>query len=258
MAGFLFGDIVFGPVMSRRLGVSLGINLLPINYKYCTFNCIYCECGWTEKAIDKIELPKREEVYAALEERLKQLTAIESTPDAITFAGNGEPTIHPDFEHIVDDTIKLRDQYVPSALISVLSNASMLSKASVRNALGKIDRNILKLDAGSEEMFQRINKPSGGITLGRIVENLKLFKDKVIIQSLFTRGEHEGVRIDNTGGSEFDAWIGLVKELNPEYVMVYSIDRPTPSHGLEKISFEELQSIGERVEQHGVRVKIFG
>jgi wyosine [tRNA(Phe)-imidazoG37] synthetase (radical SAM superfamily) len=258
MAGFLFSDIVFGPVMSRRLGVSLGINLLPLNYKYCSFNCIYCECGWTEKSKGKVELPSRDEVRSALEAKLQELSTRDITPDAITFAGNGEPTIHPEFEHIIEDTIKLRDRYIPSSMISVLSNASMLHKPGVRNALEKIDRNILKLDAGSEEMFRRINKPSGGVTLKSIVESLMQFRENLIIQTLFLRGEHEGKTIDNTGSEEFESWLGIVKQLNPEYVMVYSIDRPTPVNGLQKISFEELQAIASRIEQQGVKVKVFG
>jgi wyosine [tRNA(Phe)-imidazoG37] synthetase (radical SAM superfamily) len=258
MTGFLFDDIVFGPVMSRRLGVSLGINLLPRDYKYCTFNCIYCECGWTEKQDKKLNLPTREMVVAALEDRLIQLVEMDSTPDALTFAGNGEPTIHPEFEQIVYDTVALRDKYVPDSLISVLSNASMVHKDSVRRAFGKTDRNILKLDAGTEEMFRAINKPAGGVTLAGIVENIRHFSHNLIVQTLFLRGSYNGIAIDNTGGAEFESWLGHVRQLNPQYVMAYSIDRPTPAGGLEKISFEELQHIASRIEQEGIRVKVFG
>ncbi len=176
MAGFLFDELIFGPVYSRRLGVSLGINLLPTDNKYCNFNCIYCECGWTKSAKDiKIVLPKRDNFKEKLVQKLISLQGTVNEPDAITFAGNGEPTIHPKFAEIIDDTIEARDKYAPKASISILSNASMLHKKSVVDALKKVDKNILKLDSGIEETFNRINQAKSGISLDRIVEGLMSF-----------------------------------------------------------------------------------
>ena len=256
--GFLFNEIIFGPVHSRRLGSSLGINLLPTDYKFCTFNCVYCECGWTFKADSRrIKLPERQEVY---DELVKKLTALKETghhPDAFTFAGNGEPTVHPDFEAIIDDTIKLRDKYFPQAEVTVLSNASTLNKPGILKALRKIDKNILKLDAGTEETFRLINHPRPGLTLADIIGRLKSFNGKLIIQTLFVRGEYEGNRIDNTTEQELDAWLEHLKEINPAYVMIYPIDRQTPAEGLEKVSFEELRKIGEKVEACGIKTQVF-
>lgn len=255
---FLFDELIFGPVTSRRLGSSLGINLLPTSYKYCTFNCVYCECGWTFKKInDKIRLPRREEVRQALEERLKMIMDSGNRIDAITFAGNGEPTIHPAFPDIVEDTLELRNKYFPDIDIAVLSNSSNLRKNRIFQALKKVDKNILKLDAGSEEMFRRINQPSGGLKLVDIVEKLAEFEGKVIIQSLFLRGSHEGEEIDNTTEEEINLWIAHLNKIKPEYVMIYPIDRATPESNLEKISFPELLLIAEKVENAGIPAKVF-
>ena len=173
MSGFLFNEIIFGPVKSRRLGVSLGINLLPIDYKYCTFNCVYCECGWNEEhKTNHSPLPKREEIALLLTQKLEQLQNDGVVPDNITFAGNGEPTIHPDFAEIVNDTILLRDKFFPKASTTVLSNASLVHKPKIFNALLKVDNNILKLDAGSEVQFQRINLSNAKTSLAQHVENL--------------------------------------------------------------------------------------
>ena len=186
MAGFLFDNIVFGPVYSRRLGVSLGINLLPNNSKYCNFNCIYCECGWTEiKKGEKIILPNREELTTRLTNKLKNLKGTVNEPDTITFAGNGEPTIHPDFAGIIDDTIAIRDKYAPKAQISVLSNASMLHKLKVVKALKKIELNIQKLDSGIENTFNLINQTAKGLSFEKIVNGLLAFEGNIIIQTLF-------------------------------------------------------------------------
>ena len=259
MAGILFRELVFGPVKSRRLGVSLGINVLPTEYKYCSFNCIYCECGWTLKEnFRHVEFPKPEEIKNAMKQKSLQMLEEGRTPDAITFAGNGEPTLHPDFPRIVDDTIELRDKYFPEASVTVLSNASMLHKKDVLEALKKVDQNMLKLDAGTRETFRLINQPPPHITLEKIIENLKKFNGHLIIQSLFLRADINGKIIDNTLDPEVDAWIGHLQAIRPYHVVIYPVDRETPEQNIEKISFDELQRIGEKVEEAGFRVKIFG
>lgn len=259
MSGFLFHETVFGPVMSRRLGVSLGINLLPVDYKYCTFNCVYCECGWTHKNDqDSKGIPVRAEVKELLKEKLIELKKEGKALDAITFAGNGEPTIHPEFAEIIDDTIALRNRYSPGANITVLSNASMLHRDIVFNALARVDDNIQKLDAGTEEMFQLINQPAGNLKLEKIISNLKRFEKNLIIQSLFLRGVHNGSIIDNTSEKELNAWVEILKDINPEYVMIYPIDRATPEQDIEKISFDELNSIAALVNDAGIKTKVFG
>ncbi|MEE4258207.1 MAG: radical SAM protein [Bacteroidales bacterium] len=258
MAGFLFDNIVFGPVYSRRLGVSLGINLLPNNSKYCNFNCIYCECGWTEiKKGEKIILPNREELTTRLTNKLKDLKGTVNEPDTITFAGNGEPTIHPDFPGIIDDTIKIRDKYAPKAQISVLSNASMLRKPKVVEALKKIELNIQKLDSGIENTFNLINQTAKGLSFDKIVDGLLAFEGKIIVQTLFLRGEYNGNYIDNTTPEEIDAWLKIVKKINPEYVMIYPIDRGTPAKNLQKIPEEQLNEIATQVEKEGIRTKVY-
>jgi len=258
VAGFLFDNVVFGPVYSRRLGVSLGINLLPDNSKYCNFNCIYCDCGWTEiKKGEKIVLPKREELIARLSEKLKELKGTVNEPDTITFAGNGEPTVHPDFAAIIDDTIEIRNKYAQKAKISVLSNASMLHKPKVVVALKKIELNIQKLDTGIEETFYQINQPAAGITFKKVVEGLLAFDGRLILQTLFFRGEYNGHFIDNTSEGELKAWLSLVQKIHPEYVMIYSIDRGTPAKNLEKIGKSELNAIAAKVEEAGIKTAVY-
>lgn len=258
MGGSLFHETVFGPVKSRRLGVSLGINLLPRDYKYCTFNCIYCECGWTHrKAAGSGQLPSRKELKALLGEKLAAMKAEGQIPDAITFAGNGEPTIHPEFPEIIKDTISLRDRYYPEARVTVLSNASMLHRKDVFDALLMVDENIQKLDAGTEKTFQQINQPCGKLKLEKLVGQLKDFDGAVIIQSLFLRGVHKGQYIDNTTGAEVEAWIGHLRHIRPRYVMIYPIDRATPEEALVKVPFDELSQIAKKVRDAGIRTKVF-
>jgi wyosine [tRNA(Phe)-imidazoG37] synthetase (radical SAM superfamily) len=254
----LFHDVIFGPVKSRRLGVSLGVNLLPVEAKYCTFNCIYCECGWThEKSQGEKKLPARELVRERLEEKLASMNEAGMHPDAITFAGNGEPTIHPQFPEILEDTIRLRDRYFPDARVSVLSNASTLDKPAIFQALKKTENSILKLDAGTEKMFRLINGPRSGITLKSIVEKLKEFHGELIIQSLFLRGNLDGEKIDNTAEPEISRWLEHIRAINPKYVMIYPIDRETPQESLEKIPFAELVRIAERVEKLGIKAQVY-
>jgi wyosine [tRNA(Phe)-imidazoG37] synthetase (radical SAM superfamily) len=259
MAPFLFDQIVFGPVKSRRLGVSLGINLLPVDSKICSFDCIYCECGRNPQArTGKSRLPSAGEVKTALETRLSKLQKENHLPDVITFAGNGEPTLHPRFAEIIDITIALREQFAPEARIAVLSNATMLHRNSVYNALLKVDDNILKLDSGIEETIRKINCPVHRFSITNLVQKLKSFHGRLIIQTMFIRGIYKGETIDNTTPEEISAWLNLVREINPSLVMIYTIARSTPTEGLEKIKTEELQMIADRVLENGIPVQVSG
>jgi wyosine [tRNA(Phe)-imidazoG37] synthetase (radical SAM superfamily) len=258
MAGFLFNDIVFGPVMSRRLGISLGINLLPLNKKVCSFNCIYCECGWTDTLPTKeVTFFSPKEISTAIESRFVELHNEHIQIEAITFAGNGEPTLHPDFDQIIENTLLLRDKYLTGAEVTVLSNSTTISQPLVLEALKKADKSIMKLDAGDDELFRLINQPLTSISRDEIISNLKLFKSKVIIQSMFLKGEYKGRVIDNTRDDVIDLWIEELKQIQPEYVMIYPIARNTPVEGLKKISTEELNIIAVKVNKEGIKAKIY-
>ncbi|MFZ4523625.1 MAG: radical SAM protein [Bacteroidales bacterium] len=258
MSGFLFHEVIFGPVRSRRLGLSLGINLLPLHSKFCSFNCIYCECGWTSpNQTSHPEFPSRAEVSLFLEQRLQQLVAEGYLPEALTYAGNGEPTLHPEFAGIVDDTILLRNRYVPDAKVTVLSNSSRIHDPGVFAALRKLDNNILKLDAGSDRLFNLINNPVGPMEYATLIENLKKFNGDLVIQSMFLRGNFKGEVVDNTTPSEVDDWIKSLAEINPKLVMIYPIARATPLHNLEKINLPELEAIAGKARAAGLNVMVY-
>ncbi|MDD4602596.1 MAG: radical SAM protein [Bacteroidales bacterium] len=258
MSGFLFHDVIFGPVRSRRLGLSLGINLLPLHKKLCSFNCIYCECGWTPAFVPSAsEFPDRTQVARFLEQKLKQLVAEEYLPDSLTYAGNGEPTLHPEFSGIVDDTIELRNKYAPDTKVTVLSNSSMIHHPKVFAALNKLDNNILKLDAGSEKMLSLINQPVTPLVFKKLISGLKMFNGNLIIQSMFLKGTVDGQIIDNTTQEEVLQWLNLLSEIRPKMVMVYPVARETPVHSIEKISDEVLQEIAERVRAAGLNVSVY-
>lgn len=276
----LFSDVIFGPVRSRRLGLSLGVNLLPTSAKLCNFNCIYCECGWnvspterrpsSPKAMVKSSCKgdngtgahdrfnSRGYVLRLLGEKLREMAATGGCPDVITFAGNGEPTAHPDFEAIIDDTLRLRDEICPSASVSVLSNATMIGRESVRSALERVDNNILKLDSAFDDTVRLIDNPQGSYSVAETVSNMKLFKGRLIVQTMFLRGEYNGRRIDNTTEREVAAWLEAVREIAPRQVMIYAIDRDTPAPNLEKVPVEELRTIAARVEALGIPTSVAG
>jgi len=259
MGTFLFNDIIFGPVSSRRLGSSLGINLLPPGLKICTYNCIYCECGWTSgRKIKDSEFPSRKIIKEALRERLTALRRSGDIPDAITYAGNGEPTLHPDFEGIVDDSIEIRDLISPETKIVVLSNGSLSHFESVKRALLKVDKNVLKLDSGIEETYRILNQPPSGWKLTDIVANLKSYHGELTIQTLFVRGEFRGIKIDNTNDTEINELIKLYGDILPSEVMVYTIDRGTPTRGLERIPYDELKSIAAKIRKLGISTLVSG
>ena len=252
----LYDNIIFGPVRSRRLGISLGVNLLPIESKLCSFDCIYCECGWNADHPGKRRFNAREDVYAMLDATLAKMVADGTPPDVITFAGNGEPTMHPDFESIISDTIALRDKHCPAAKVSVLSNATQIHREDVCRALRRVDNNILKLDSAFDATVQLMNKPQGNYTVARTVALLKAFEGELIVQTMFLRGEYLGQRVDNTTEEEVAAWLKLVAEIKPKQVMVYSLDRDTPCQTLEKVEKDELRAIAERVEALGIACSV--
>jgi len=251
----LFENVIFGPIKSRRLGVSLGVNLPPANGKLCSFDCIYCECGFN--FINKnAKVPTRNEVKEQLECKIKEMSTNNEILDTITFAGNGEPTMHKDFAKIIDDTIEIRNEYFPNAKISVLSNAMFCGKKDVFEALNKIDNNILKLDSGVEETIKIINRPNGKFSLKELVENLQKFNGNLIIQTLFFSGEFEGKTFDNTTEKEVSEWLNLLKIIKPKEVMIYSLDRPTPAKNLQKADLETLQKIAALIEKNGIKVQV--
>ena len=246
----LFGQIAYGPIHSRRLGTSLGMELMPLAHKLCTFNCVYCECGWNTP-VSHPKLPTREEVKMALEARLKEGLDL----DVITFSGNGEPTLHPDFLGIIEDTCALRDQYCPKAKVSVLSNSTQLGRPDVVQALRLCDNRILKLDAATDEMMRRIDLPvNEHLTVKQIIEWLAQFNGDFTLQTCFLRGEHAGQRIDNTTPEELEAWYNAVETLHPKQIMIYVIDRKTPEENLTKISREEMETIAAPLRTKGYDV----
>lgn len=252
----LYDNIIFGPIHSRRLGISLGVNLLPVDSKLCSFDCIYCECGWNADHAGRRRFNSREDVRNMLAATLDRMAAEGALPDVITFAGNGEPTMHPDFEAVIDDTIALRDEKAPQAKVSVLSNATQIHREDVRRALLRVDNNILKLDSAFDATVQLINKPCGSYSVQRQVELMKLFEGRFILQTMFLRGEYNAQRVDNTTDREVEAWLHIVGQISPQRVMVYSLDRDTPCQTLEKVSREELLAIARRVEQLGIECSV--
>ena len=248
----LFGSIIYGPIHSRRLGTSLGVELMPLDHKLCTFNCIYCECGWNTP-VSHPKLPTREEVRAALEARLKEGMKL----DVITFSGNGEPTLHPNFLGIIEDTCALRDQYCPNAKVSVLSNSTQLGRPDVVQALMMCDNRILKLDAATDTMMRRIDLPvNKDLTVSQIVNWLASFHGDFILQTCFLRGEHNGELIDNTTPEELTAWYRAVDQLHPKQIMIYVIDRKTPEENLSKISRVEMELIAAPLLAKGYNVSL--
>ena len=252
MATIIYPSPIFGPVHSRRLGVSLGINLLPGDGKVCTFDCIYCECGFNADHRPHQKMPTRQEVATALEAQLQDMQQNGPTPDVFTFAGNGEPTANPHFPEIIDDTLRLRDRYFPKAKVSVLSNSTMIHKPEVRAALMRVDNNILKLDTIDPIYINKVDRPTGKYDVRKIIENLKLFNGHVIIQTMFMKGLSEGESVDNTGEEYVAPWLEAVKAIAPQQVMIYTIDRETPDHDLLKATHEELDSIRDRVIAAGI------
>ncbi|HSW67504.1 MAG TPA: radical SAM protein [Bacteroidales bacterium] len=259
MSVFLFNQIVFGPVRSRRFGVSLGINLLPFNSKLCSFNCVYCECGNTTATPTGSNQPlaRRSEIIQAVEQRFSQLRVLQRIPDSITFAGNGEPTLHPEFPAIIFDVIRIRNLYLPESRITVLSNATFGNNSEIIDALMQVDNNVMKLDAGYNNVMQAINRPLLPCSVESIVETMLKLNGMLKVQSLFLRATINHSRIDNTANHHVDEWLHQLKKIRPRSVMIYPVDRATAENGIEKISSKELEQIAQKVSQAGINTEVF-
>ena len=249
-----FDDIVFGPIFSRRLGSSLGVNLLPSKGKLCNFDCVYCECGWNKDGRGDRRFPTLEEIEQALHEKISKAAAEGVDIDSITFSGNGEPTMHPDFPQVIDVTLRLRDEFFPNAKVSVLSNATMIGRKPVADALMKVDNPILKIDASSDELIQKINKPVGAYRLADVVEALKGFDGQFVLQTMFLRSPE----FDTASPKALAAWMDIVRELKPREIMVYTIDRETPDKSLAKYTVEEMGEMVKPLIEEGYKIQIRG
>ena len=257
MVTILFHSTIFGPIHSRRLGASLGVNLSPNDGKVCSFDCVYCEAGYNSQGAGTTGLPRREDVSRELEMKLKSMIEAGEHLDVITFSGNGEPTLHPQFAEIIDDTIALRDKYFPQVKISVLCNSTRLGDESVVAALRKVDNNILKLDSAITSTMRLIDQPaSPSFTSEGVIEQIAQFSGQCVVQTMFLRGEHDGKNIDNTTIEEVEALIKAYKRISPRQVMIYSIDRKTPEQQLEKVTREELEAIASQMSREGINVTV--
>ena len=245
-------ETVFGPIFSRRLGSSLGINLLPRKGKVCNFDCIYCECGWNKDGLGDRTLPTAADVREALSAKLASCAAAGTPIDSITFSGDGEPTLNPSFAEIVDLTLELRDKFFPSAKVSVLSNATMAYKDDVFNALARVDNPILKLDAPTDAQVALINRPTGHYSVEEVVRSLERFQGQFVLQTMFLRGP--GFSSEDW----VDGWMSLVRRLRPREVMVYTIDRETPMKGLGKYTVEEMRALVQPLIDEGYSIQIKG
>lgn len=252
MSTVLYPSPVFGPIHSRRLGVSLGINLMPEDGKVCTFDCIYCECGFNSDHRPHSRRPTRQEVAQTLEKKLTDMKINGPAPDVLTFAGNGEPTLHPDFPAIMDDVVRLRNEFFPAAKISVLSNATLAPKPEIRAALMKADNNLQKLDTVNSRYIEMVNRPTGKYDVNEIIESLKLFNGHVIIQTMFMKGADGEENVGNTGDEYVMPWLEAVKSIKPQEVMIYTIDRETPDTKLRKATHEELDRIVALIKDAGI------
>lgn len=257
MQTILFHSTIFGPIHSRRLGTSLGVNLMPSDGKVCTFDCLYCEAGFNAQGPGRAGIPPRTEVKRLLEEKLAAMHVAGDPLDVITFSGNGEPTLHPDFGGVIDDTIALRDKYYPEARVSVLSNSTRLDHPDVVEALKRVDNNILKLDSAIDTTIRVLDRPaSPSFTAAKVIGELRQFGRQCIIQTMILRGSYDGVEIDNTTDAEVDALIEAYRLIGPGEIMLYSIDRKTPWEQLRKVERDELDRIAARVRAAGFKVMV--
>ena len=249
-----FDEIVFGPIFSRRLGSSMGVNLLPSKGKLCNFDCVYCECGWNKDGVGDKMFPELEDIEKALEEKMSKAAAEGVAVDSITFSGNGEPTMHPDFPQVIDVTLRLRDRYFPDAKVSVLSNATLVGRKRIADALMRVDNPILKIDASTDELIKKINKPVGAYRLADIIDSLKGFEGRFILQTMFLKSPD----FNTVAHDDLERWMDIVRELKPREVMVYTIDRETPDKSLAKYSVEEMRTMVQPLIDEGFKVQIRG
>ncbi len=257
MQTVLFHSTIYGPIHSRRLGMSLGINLMPNDGKICSFDCLYCEAGFNAQGPGKDGVPTRDAVKRQLRHKLMEMKEAGQTLDVITFSGNGEPTLHPEFKKVVEDVLRLRTEFFPDAKVSVLSNSTMAGKPDVVQALLKVDNNILKLDSAMPHTFRVLNRPTSPNCLPEgVIADLKRFSGNCIVQTIMIRGEYDGERFDNTTDVELDALLSAYLEIRPREVMLYSIDRKTPAENLVKVSKEELERIAEHFRSAGIKVQV--
>ena len=257
MQTVIFHSTIYGPIHSRRLGMSLGINLMPNDGKICSFDCLYCEAGFNAQGPGKDGIPTRDAVKKQLKRKFEEMKAAGQTLDVITFSGNGEPTLHPEFKKVVEDVMRLRTEYFPNAKVTVLSNSTMAGKPAVAEALLKVDFNILKLDSAMPHTFRVLNRPvSPNCLPDGVIADLKKFRGQCVVQTIMIRGEYDGVRFDNTTDDELDALLSAYLEIGPREVMLYSIDRKTPAENLEKVSKEELEKIAQRFRDVGIKVQV--
>ena len=249
-----FDDVVFGPIFSRRLGSSLGVNILPSKGKLCNFDCVYCECGWNKDGIADRRFPTYEEILTAFEDKMSSLSAEGTKVDSITFSGNGEPTMHPDFPKIVDAVLECRDRFFPDSKVSVLSNAFLVGRPAVAEALKRVDNPILKIDASSDELIYKINKPQGVYSLEDVIDNLKTFDGNFVLQTMFLRSDD----FDAQEKMALEHWLNIVRELRPREIMVYTIDRETPDKSLAKYTVEEMTQFVRPLIDEGFNVQVRG
>lgn len=247
-------DTVFGPIKSRRLGWSLGINLLPEKGKICNFDCIYCECGWNSDGREDTLLPSASKVRRALEDKLADILLKGTRVDSITFSGDGEPTLNPDFPKIIEDTVNLRDIYVPNAKVSVLTNASRLSEPGITEALKKVDNPILKLDAARDEWTAVINRSLPSYHVKDVIEGMKAFEGNFILQTMFLKSAD----FDSLEPTVFSEWCEVVRILKPRLIMAYTIARPTPQSGLQPYSVSEMEAALDPLKAEGYKFQICG
>lgn len=256
MPTVLYSSPIFGPVHSRRLGISLGINLMPMDGKICTFDCIYCECGRNSDHHPHHHRPSRAEVYEALRSTLKQMKAGGTEPNVLTFAGNGEPTANPEFPGIVDDVLALRDEFFPKAKVSVLSNSTRVTDPAIFNALLRLDNNIQKLDTVDIDYIRLLDNPVGHYDLDAIIKAFIAFKGHIVIQTMFLTGTFQGRDMDNTTDRYVLPWIETIKRIAPAQVMIYTVDRETPVSTLRKASHEQLDRIAGMLREKGIETSV--
>jgi len=255
---FLWESIAFGPIHSRRLGQSLGINLMPVDEKICTFNCLYCECGWTlEKNLNAREPYPLELVMEAIERKLAECVRTSTPVDSVTFSGNGEPTLYPWFDKVIDRLLVLRDKYYPRAVITCLSNATQLHRPEIAAALKRIENPMLKLDAGTQQMLDTVNAPIVPVDIEQVTDRLCEFDGNLVIQTLFFSGEREGRAFDNSVEPAWSQWLARIRRIRPKRIVIYSLDRETPALNLHKFDKPYLDAIVAKLREEGFNAEAY-